>query len=131
MEDRCDSDYLWVAGWYLIRVEHGMLGWDDLPQGYYWLKPQQPSLRVEETAPQAQPIGTCYNATDNSRSLRLNLGVRNGSLIYYQQPNCTGPSDPTTIVQTEAACTALGLNASIWNDGPFYNLPTGSYFMCS
>jgi hypothetical protein len=130
MEGRCDSDYLWVAGWYLIRLEHSLLRWDDLPQGYRWVKAGPPTPQPQDQEAQ-QPIGICYNATDSSlRSLRLNLGVKSGSFIHYAGLNCTGPGDPATIVQTRDACTALGLSPSIWDGGPIYGLPGGDYFLC-
>ncbi|MDW8171622.1 MAG: hypothetical protein RML73_03975 [Anaerolineae bacterium] len=131
MDGRCEDEYLWIAGWYLIRLEHDVLRWDDLPEGYRWLRPRPVFQPQQETGQESQLIGTCYNSIDSSRSLRLSLGVKRGSFLHYTSPNCAGISEAMTIAQSAEACTALGLNPSIWNDGPFYGLPSGAYYVCN
>lgn len=34
---KCDTEDMWVAGWLLVRVEHGVLDPHDLPDEYAWI----------------------------------------------------------------------------------------------
>jgi hypothetical protein len=36
---KCDTEEMWVAGWYLIRFETGLIGRDEFPDQYDWLLP--------------------------------------------------------------------------------------------
>ncbi len=34
---KCDTEDMWVAGWLLVRVEHGVLDPHDVPDEYAWI----------------------------------------------------------------------------------------------
>ena len=40
MEGKCKLDgELWIAGWYAIRLQYGLIGRDQIPDPYKWLLP--------------------------------------------------------------------------------------------
>ena len=47
LEGKCDTEYMWIAGWYLIRYEAGLIGADQMPDAYKWLLDQA----VTDSAP--------------------------------------------------------------------------------
>ena len=52
MAGKCKlDDQLWIAGWYAIRFEYGLISGDQIPDQYKWLLPQV----TEEPAPTATP----------------------------------------------------------------------------
>lgn len=50
MAGKCKlDDELWIAGWYEIRLEYGLIGRDQVPDQYKWLLPP------ESTSPISNP----------------------------------------------------------------------------
>ncbi len=56
LEDKCDSDLLWQAGWYLIRFRHGLLSRADFPGWLIWVLPPE----VKEKNELGGVDMTCY-----------------------------------------------------------------------
>lgn len=44
LEGKCHTEVEWVAGWYLIRFESGILSRDEVPEDYQWVLPDVPVL---------------------------------------------------------------------------------------
>ena len=57
MAGTCNTDYLWVAGWYAIRLQYGMITVDQVPDAYKWLVGSAPqSTEVPTTPPMAPTL---------------------------------------------------------------------------
>jgi hypothetical protein len=56
MAGKCKlDDQLWIAGWYAIRFEYGLISANQIPDQYKWLLNSTTPLVTEEPAPTATP----------------------------------------------------------------------------
>jgi hypothetical protein len=52
MEGKCKQDeQLWIAGWYAIRYQHGIITADQIPDPYKWLI-NEDNNNIPETTPE-------------------------------------------------------------------------------
>lgn len=54
MAGQCgDNELMWIAGWYLIRFEHGLIGADQIPADLLWIlpKPDVPPIKNAPSKP--------------------------------------------------------------------------------
>lgn len=47
MAGTCNTDYLWIAGWYAIRLQFGTISASQIPDTYQWLIPALPQTTEE------------------------------------------------------------------------------------
>ncbi|MBK8138057.1 MAG: hypothetical protein IPK52_19970 [Chloroflexi bacterium] len=120
-----EEDWAWECGWYLIRIEAGLIGQDALPEGCSSLL--------------AQPNTNCYQ---NGESSFLYVGPPNsiGNAVFYDSLDCTGEaffssSSPLIFADSEAEALALcgALGSVIFLEqlvGLGYNTPA-NYWGCT
>src|SRR5215510_1893 len=51
MEGKCDTQWEWDGGWYLIRFQYGLISREDFPAQYAILLPPLPQEVIEELPP--------------------------------------------------------------------------------
>lgn len=57
MAGKCGLDeQLWIAGWYAIRFEYGMISGDQIPDQYKWLLPQTTEEPQAEATEPVKPL---------------------------------------------------------------------------
>jgi hypothetical protein len=111
MAGKCDTDWEWEAGWYLIRFEAGMISREDFPAQYAILLPPLPGETNSHTFVGCQSSPAGY----------VNFGSSNylpSGRPQYSDPSCTTDLSSPTLVPlvyapsgaTEAGniCTAHG-----------------------
>ena len=72
MEGKCKlDDQLWIAGWYAIRFEYGLIGRDQIPDQYKWLLPPLSSATDDPVGafPTSPPILPTPSATPTMKPL--------------------------------------------------------------
>jgi hypothetical protein len=61
MAQQCDTESEWIAGWYLIRYEYGMVSRAEVPADYRWALPRPldergwPEEKIEQVFPTPTP----------------------------------------------------------------------------
>lgn len=125
MEDKCDSQILWDAGWYLIRFQYGLLERHEIPAWVVWVLP--PEVVPKELAGDSGSavagcvqIGSYPSSVDFGGGNYLALGatvwfsadctdgsVPNGSLSTYLVYAPGGTSDAIAICSANSRAAGL------------------------
>ncbi|MGB7338367.1 MAG: hypothetical protein WBC91_05700 [Phototrophicaceae bacterium] len=81
---KCDSDLMWTAGWYLIRLEQGIFSAEDIPSFLWWILPQDSSddSSTSPTSPSIEPSNGCYDNGSESMILTSETDQKNNTVIY-------------------------------------------------
>ncbi len=89
MEGKCDSDWTWNCGWYLIRFEYGMFQREVIPT---WCSGLLPPLPVITSLIPTMAVG-CYRSSHGEFDFSFNGQINTAhSLVVMNSNNgsCTG-----------------------------------------
>ena len=78
-EGKCDTLYMWMGGWYRIKLDYGLMTADELPSAFQWV-----------ASPVWAPAGVCVDI----------LSV----FLFIDSSNYVASSAP---VYSDAACTTV------------------------
>lgn len=128
MAGKCDTDWEWEAGWYLIRFENGLISRENFPSQYAVLLPALPE---EETVNPKSYVG-CQLVLGNYVQFGYSQYVP-ASTPTFSDSGCTTPTGTTTgnvpfvlagsISEAISVCVANGhpASASPVNPGQLYH----------
>jgi hypothetical protein len=131
MAGKCDTQWEWEAGWYLIRFEYGLISREDFPAQYAILLPPLP---VEEAAATEEPVsypttGCVFTALGGIVMLYADFSGGNflsSPVNFYDNSDCSGSADPSTVnlvyapngaADAQAICENHGFDATTTHPG--------------
>jgi hypothetical protein len=134
--DQWEKDMIYIAGWYLIRFEYGMISRNDFPAAYVWALPPVPQVTppppAPPTLPPMPPASFCYDSTLSGYVDVQYSGVPNipTNLMRFSSTNGTcstsiGPSASAYIVDNPANCLLPFVNTG--SAYGYTTLPTSLY----
>jgi hypothetical protein len=90
MENRCQTELDWQAGWYLIRFEFGLLSREEVPSWVAWVLPPEILAEVKLSAPTSP--STCALAWNPNFYVDFSKSNFVGSGNYWSDTACTVPN---------------------------------------
>jgi hypothetical protein len=134
MADKCDTEWEWICGWYMIRFDYGIFSREEIPASCTVLLPGLPEAQQDDIA-YAYPTAGCIELLSSLVYVDFNGGnfMAPGS-ISYSDSSCTSnlgtTSNPFVYAPNGAGdaldlCIANGFSAAnpfppAYNPG-FYN----------
>jgi hypothetical protein len=129
MAGKCDTDWEWEAGWYLIRFEYGLISREDFPAQYAILLPRL----AEDSNDTSSGVG-CQLVPGGY----VNFGNSNyvpASEPTYADANCTPPSTGTTgsvaFVWTNSMSSAAAICVSHGHPNSASTVTPGQLYHCN
>lgn len=111
MEDKCDTDWEWDCGWYLIRFNYGITPREEFPVRCAILLP--PEIMHEFMGDitgvlKFLPAG-CYTSSASDGSLEWPGGT-DGTATFHGNTTCSSPNGVATYVMASPSDEALALS---------------------
>lgn len=111
--DAFEAELLWTCGWYVIRVEYGMIPQRDIPA---WCG--------------MGPSVNCYNNIDGYSFLYVGPPNVDGNVIFYDLADCLGPGRSglgSPLIFANSESEALDLCSLIGPVSAIYDLPADGW----
>ncbi|QPC82788.1 hypothetical protein G4Y79_24405 [Phototrophicus methaneseepsis] len=95
MEGRCQTEIDWIAGWYLIRYNEGLIAREDFPSQYRWILPPLPKV-VSSDGSNDPGVPTDPTVTFTPISSYTPTYTPTGTIFPTAIPTLTSTATPTS-----------------------------------
>lgn len=110
MEGKCDTEWEWEAGWYLIRFEYGLISREDFFAQYAGLLPAEVIPTEVEAVVSSTPVFVCGGPVYGSLYVKFGTSDFLASPVSsYSDSSCTTPD---TLIFLNLVYTTAGNSAA-------------------